>query len=95
MLNQDQIKHLGLLSRLQITEEESQRLLKDIEKIVAYISRLKEIKTQDKNCFSFKQDYLNVYRDDTGKSLSLETRQDILSQAPQAKGEYFKVKKII
>ncbi len=94
-MNRNQIKHLGLLARLNITEDEAAVLFNDFKKIVDYISRLNKVKVKIKTKQLAPNEHFNIFRDDDGKCLSNETQEDILNQAPKRKGNYFVVKKII
>lgn len=95
MMTQDEIKHLGLLARLEIDKNKAQNLAKDFKKIVAYISSLDKVKMINLKTAQHPSDFFNVFRDDNGKCLSEETYLQILNQAPDKKGDYIKVKKII
>lgn len=94
-MNQSEIKHLGLLARLKINEDESDTLLIDLKKIIGYISSLDEVKITKKTKNAVLYENFNVFRDDNGKILSNETRKKILNQAPKSKDDYFLVRKII
>jgi len=98
MLNEKEIKHLALLARLEIKDSQIKNLLKDIKSIIDYISSLNKVKLDKEKenlTYEIESNSLNFLRNDDGQSLSNDTRQEILNQAPDKKDNYFKVKKII
>jgi aspartyl-tRNA(Asn)/glutamyl-tRNA(Gln) amidotransferase subunit C len=98
MLNEKEIKHLALLARLEIKDSQIKSLLKDIKSIIDYISSLNKVKLDKEKenlTYEIESNSLNFLRNDDGQSLSNDTGQEILNQAPDKKDNYFKVKKII
>lgn len=80
-LNKETIKKLTQLSRIACTEEEQDKLLSDLEKILAYFEQLKEVDTENVTpCNHVLADIVNVMRDDVvGPTLS---RDKFLANVP-------------
>ena len=99
MLSRKDIDNLANLARIALSEEEKDKLQKDMESILGYVSELQKAPTPtDSEAERQKPEgyYLkNVMREDEGafeRGLNTET---ILSQAPKRKENYFVTKKIL
>jgi len=99
MLTREDVNNLANLARISLSEEEKDKLQKDMESILGYVSELQKAptlsdsETERQNPQNY---YLrNVMREDEepfGAGLNTEA---ILSQAPKRKGNYFETKKIL
>lgn len=80
-LNKETIKKLTQLSRIACTEEEQDKLLSDLAKILTYFEQLEQINTDNvPPCNHVLADIVNVMRDDViGPTLS---REKFLANAP-------------
>lgn len=89
-LNQDTIKALTQLSRIQCTEEEEASLLQDLKKILTYIEQLNEIDTSHVSpCNQILPSLNNVMREDVvGETMP---RELFLANAPSHVGGMIKV----
>ncbi len=64
-LNRQLLKNLTQLSRIAVTEEEEESLLRDLQKILIYADQLQSLDTQDvPPCYSVLDDLCNVLRED-------------------------------
>lgn len=93
-LDQETIKMLTRLSRIECSEDECSSLLEDLSKIITYVEQLDEIDTENvQPCNHVLTEVSNVMRDDeTGKTLSRET---FLANAPSHVGGMIKVPPVI
>ena len=92
-LTEEQVRHVALLSRLDLTDEEIAHFRKDLGNILDYVEKLGELDTADvpPTSHSFKME--NVFReDDVRPSLSNE---EALANAPDAEDACFKVPAVI
>jgi aspartyl-tRNA(Asn)/glutamyl-tRNA(Gln) amidotransferase subunit C len=88
------VKHVALLSRLLLDEGEVDSYAKQLESIISYISKLKEIDTSNTPPTSHPLTSLrNVFRRDSAKP-SLDVK-DVLMNAPASEGGMFKVPQVI
>lgn len=109
MLERKDIDNLANLARIALSEEEKDKLQKDMESILGYVSELQKApsfaeategkptpsdsETERQNPQNY---YLrNVMREDDGAFESGLNTETILSQAPKRKGDYFVTKKIL
>lgn len=93
-LNQEMIKKLTRLCRIDCTEEEQKTLLEDLRKILLYFEQLEEIDTTDvPPCNHVLEGMANVMREDViGDVLS---REIFLANAPAHIGGMIKVPEVI
>lgn len=93
-LDKNVIKNLIQLSRIDCSEEEQDSILKDLEKIVAYIEQLDELDTANEPpCNHVLEGITNVMREDcVGETLP---REDFLANAPSQIGGMIRVPPVI
>ena len=87
------VDYVAKLARLKLTEEEKKTLSGQLEKILEYIKKLNEIDTSKVEPTAHALEVKNVFREDETKPSGLS--EEILSNAPDREGQYFKVKKVI
>ena len=86
------IKNLASLARIEISEEEAERLTPEIDSILGYVGQIKDV------VGNIKKDVPklhNVMREDVSTNISRQYTDDILNNAPDREGDYIKVKKIL
>jgi len=92
MIEIKDIEKLAGLARIAINDDEKQKLQKDLESILVYVSELKNAPALEGEA---KEVYVkNVMRGDDEHYNSGEFTEEILAEAPDQAGEYFKVKPI-
>ena len=93
-IDESAVKHVANLARLRLSAEELSLYSKQLEAILEYINKLREIDTKDIPPTSHALENLkNVFREDTVKeSLPVSSA---LGNAPQKKDNFFSVPKII
>ncbi len=88
------IEKLAKLARIELTEDEKQAYLKEIEAILVYVDQIKEVVGKaDKE--RKVGDLRNVMRTDEVESESGISTEVITAEFPQKQGNYLKVKKIL
>lgn len=90
MISKEEVKHIAKLARLELTEEEIEKMQKDLSEILGYFDVLKKapkIKIQNP-----KPKTQNL-REDVAKQSGLA--DDIVGAAPDKKDDYIKVKAIL
>jgi aspartyl-tRNA(Asn)/glutamyl-tRNA(Gln) amidotransferase subunit C len=90
-----EVEHVAKLARLELSSDEKEKYLVQLEKILEYIDLLKKIDTKDVKPTSHALELENVWREDILNPATEETRERILANAPEREDDYFKVKKII
>jgi aspartyl-tRNA(Asn)/glutamyl-tRNA(Gln) amidotransferase subunit C len=92
-LDNETIKKIANLARLEVNEGERESLLKDMNNILHFMEKLEEVDTSNVQPLIYLTDEINVYRKDEVKSeISVS---DALQNAPLHDGTYFKVAKVI
>jgi aspartyl-tRNA(Asn)/glutamyl-tRNA(Gln) amidotransferase subunit C len=85
------VENLAELARIELSEEEKQSLLLDMEGILAYIKQIEEVKLDEVNP---KYEHYNSWREDEG--IEREFSKDlIIGQFPNSQDNFLKVKKIL
>ena len=81
------------LARLKLLPEEVEKFTSQLDQILTYFEKLNELDTKDIEPTSHAIPIVNAFRADEVKpSLDIE---DVLSNAPDKQGNFFKVPKII
>ncbi|SIT73401.1 Asp-tRNA(Asn)/Glu-tRNA(Gln) amidotransferase subunit GatC [Microbacterium sp. RU33B] len=89
----DLVRHLGVLARIQLSEEEVERLTGQLDAIVDNIAKVSEVATPDIVATSHPIPLQNVFRaDEVGDMLTLE---QALQNAPDAADGRFRVTAIL
>lgn len=90
------VKYIAHLSRLELGRAEAEKLGRQFQDILLYVDRLKSLNTEEVPPYSIisRPGFLeNVFRkDEIRPSLKIH---ETLMNAPQKKGNFFKVPKII
>lgn len=92
MISRQDVEHLSKLSRIALSPEEMEAMEKDLESILGYISQIKEVAGEEE----FKVPaHRNVMRSDENPHDAGAFAEALLSQLPDRKGEYVRVKKVL
>jgi len=87
------IRHVAVLARIDLTDEQVAVFGRQFADIVAYMDKLQEIDTDGVGPLAGAADLANVFGEDTpGESLP---PQRALANAPARDGDFFKVPKVI
>jgi aspartyl-tRNA(Asn)/glutamyl-tRNA(Gln) amidotransferase subunit C len=86
----DKIAHLA---RLSFDEREKPEIREDLRKMIGFVEKLAELDTRNVAPLIHMSREVNVFREDlVGNGVSTA---EALSNAPQAKGDFFTVPKVI
>ncbi|ALJ20286.1 Asp-tRNA(Asn)/Glu-tRNA(Gln) amidotransferase subunit GatC [Microbacterium sp. No. 7] len=89
----DLVRHLGVLARIQLDDEEVERLTGQLSAIVDNIAKVSQVATPDVPATSHPIPLENVFRaDEPGDMLSVE---QVLQNAPDAADGRFRVTAIL
>ncbi len=92
-ITSDQIRHVAKLARLAMPEEKLAKFTGQLESILEYIDKIKEVDTKGVEPMAHALPISNVLREDAVEpSLSVEK---VLMNAPETDGAFFKVPKVI
>jgi len=89
----DLVRHIGKLSRIELTDEQVQTFAGQLGNILEYFDKLQELDTQDAEPMAHAVQLHNVFGEDEPVD-SLQP-DEALANAPQRDGDFFKVPKVI
>ena len=89
----EQVRHVAKLARLSLTDEQSERFAGQLESILEYVAKIEQVDVKGVEPMAHVLPMKNVLREDVvGESLPVE---EVLKNAPDRDGPFFKVPKII
>ncbi len=89
----EDVDKIAALAKLKFSDEEKQKLAKQLDQIVAYVEKLNELDTESIEPTYHVIDLKNVFRED--KVEPWLTQEEALQNAPAKKHGYFSVPKVI
>ena len=92
-LSTSDVEYVAKLARLEITEAEKQKFTAQLNDILLYIDQLNELDTTGVAPMSHAIAVTNAFRED--KVVESLGTQKALANAPDARGEFFRVPKVI
>lgn len=92
-ITKETIEHVANLARLNLTEQEKEKLTIEMESIISYVDKLNELDTTNVNPSSHVLPLQNVFREDV--TIKSYDRDKILSNAPSQEDGCFKVPKVV
>lgn len=92
-ISDETIEYVSILAKLELLEEEKQAAKADMEQMLSYIDKLKELDTGDVEPMTHIFPIHNVFRDDIVANGN--ERENILANAPKQKDGAFQVPKTI
>jgi aspartyl-tRNA(Asn)/glutamyl-tRNA(Gln) amidotransferase subunit C len=89
----DKVRDVARLSRLELSDEQARRFTTQLEPILEYVAKIRELDLGSVEPMAHALPLKNVLREDVvEQSLPLEK---VLQNAPEADGPFFKVPKVI
>lgn len=92
MISKEEVIHIAKLARLELTEQEIEKMQKDLSGILDYFDVLKKI---DKKPEKIELKKENVLRKDEFLSENNDLASGLIQAAPDKKDGYIKVKQIL
>jgi aspartyl-tRNA(Asn)/glutamyl-tRNA(Gln) amidotransferase subunit C len=93
MLTKEEVVKIAKLARIELTEKEVEKFQKELSVVLDYVDELKQVNTEGLEEVSQVTGLVNVQRED--KAALASNRDAILSQAPEIKDGFYKVKAIL
>jgi aspartyl-tRNA(Asn)/glutamyl-tRNA(Gln) amidotransferase subunit C len=93
-VTKQEVEQIALLARLELTETEKAKYQKELSGILGYIETINEVDTGNIAPTAQVTGLSDVTREDSGVPSDLK-RDEILSNAPQKKDGYIKVKSVL
>ncbi|MFR8999775.1 MAG: Asp-tRNA(Asn)/Glu-tRNA(Gln) amidotransferase subunit GatC [Anaerobutyricum soehngenii] len=91
IISDETIEYVGILAKLELSEEEKEQAKKDMANMLDYIDTLNELDTSGVEPMSHVFPVNNVFREDV--VTNGDDREEILANAPEAKEGAFVVPK--
>ena len=92
-ITREEVQHIALLSRIQLSDEELERFTRHLDEILAYAEKLNQLETSDVPATSHVVPISNVMREGDRVAASLGVEQ-ALANAPETSGPFFKVPRV-
>ena len=93
MISSQQVEYVAHLARLTISDKDKDKFTSQLNDILLYIDKLNELDTAGVEPMSHAIAVTNAFRED--KILSSIGTENSLANAPDARGEFFRVPKVI
>lgn len=92
MITIKDVEHVAKLARLELTEEEKEMFTHQLGDVLEHVEKMNEVDTTGVEPMNHPMDFYNVMRED--KKIYENTREELMQNAPDVEGEFFKVPKI-
>lgn len=95
-ISEEQVRHIGFLGRLKLSDAEVQRFSEQLSSIVDYFEQLNELDTTNVQPTAHALPIHNVFRpDEPGLTTQPLGPDGVLANAPQRDGSFFQVPKVL
>jgi aspartyl-tRNA(Asn)/glutamyl-tRNA(Gln) amidotransferase subunit C len=92
-ISREQVRHIALLARLELSDEETTRLAGELDQILEHMAALQRVDTTGVEPMAHALDLVNAFRDDC--VTNQPDREAVLANAPVSEGGFFVVPKVI
>ncbi|MCS7264932.1 MAG: Asp-tRNA(Asn)/Glu-tRNA(Gln) amidotransferase subunit GatC [Armatimonadetes bacterium] len=92
-LSREEVLHVALLARLELSEEEIERYAWELNRVLEHIEKLKELDVEGVEPTSHAVPLSNVFRPD--KPSEPMPKEEVLMNAPDAVDGYFRVPRVV
>ncbi|MBQ6806392.1 MAG: Asp-tRNA(Asn)/Glu-tRNA(Gln) amidotransferase subunit GatC [Lachnospiraceae bacterium] len=89
IINDETIEYVGILAKLELSDEEKEQAKRDMGRMLDYIDKLGELDTEGVEPMSHIFPMQNVFREDG--ITNTDTRGELLANAPEEKDGMFAV----
>lgn len=92
MITIENVEHVAKLARLELTQEEKIKFTGQLTDVLKHVEQMNEVDTTGVEPMNHPIDFVNVMREDN--KIYENTREELMQNAPDIEGEFFKVPKI-
>ena len=92
-INNKLLEDLSRLAKLKFDKKSTEKMKKDLDKIISFVDKLSEIDTEGIEPLIYLGEEVNVLRKD--EVLTKVSQQNALKNAPQKDSDYFKVPTVL
>jgi len=89
----DDVRKVAQLARLELLEDTVSTYTGQLERILDYVDQLQAVDTEGVSPTTRAVEVINATRDD--RVVATDVREELLDQAPQREGDFFRVPKIL
>ncbi|HEV8481550.1 MAG TPA: Asp-tRNA(Asn)/Glu-tRNA(Gln) amidotransferase subunit GatC [Candidatus Eisenbacteria bacterium] len=93
-IDRDTVRHVALLARLELSEEEIERYARELSAVLDYVAQLDALGLEDEEPLAQVNETFPPARPDHARPAPI-TREEALSQAPASDGTYFLVPPVV
>jgi aspartyl-tRNA(Asn)/glutamyl-tRNA(Gln) amidotransferase subunit C len=93
MIDRQQVQKIAHLARLEITPEEEEQFATQLSSILEYFEQLSELDTKDVPPTTRAIEISNIARPD--EMIPYSNREELLKEAPEPEGDFFRVPQIL
>jgi aspartyl-tRNA(Asn)/glutamyl-tRNA(Gln) amidotransferase subunit C len=94
MLEIKDIEKLAKLSRIELTQEEKEKLLKEVDPILDFVAQIKEVSSKIDGIPQVGE-HRNIMREDFNPTETASNTKVLVEDMPESQDNYLKVKKIL
>jgi aspartyl-tRNA(Asn)/glutamyl-tRNA(Gln) amidotransferase subunit C len=94
MLSKEEVKHIALLARIGLKEEEIEKYQKSLSSVLDFFEQLKEADTSGVETVRQIVGRENSWREDRDRDFVASQKEAILKNVPETKDKYVKVKSV-
>jgi len=87
------IRNLAHLARFELNETKEQEMLTDLNKILNWVDKLRELDTENIEPLIHMSEEMNVMREDVAQNTV--SHEEALRNAPKKDSDYFRVPKVM
>ena len=92
MITIKDVEHVAKLARLELTDEEKEKFTHQLDDVLEHVEKMNEVDTTGVEPMNHPIDFVNVTRKD--EKIYENTREELMANAPDVEGDFFKVPKI-
>jgi len=92
MITIKDVEHVAKLARLDLSEEEKEKFTHQLGDVLKYVDMMNEVDTTGVEPMNHPIDFVNVVREDN--KIYENTKDELMMNAPDIEGDFFKVPKI-
>ncbi|GAB4134856.1 MAG: Asp-tRNA(Asn)/Glu-tRNA(Gln) amidotransferase subunit GatC [Raineya sp.] len=92
-INKETLQKIAHLSRLEITEQDEQKMIDSLNEIIAWVQKLEEVDTTNIEPLTHLTEEINAFREDI--VMPPLSHEKGLLNAPKKDADYFRVPKVV
>lgn len=94
-ISKEEVEHIAELSRIELSEDETQKFAKEISDVLGYVKQLQEVDTEGVEPIAQVTGKTNVFREDEMIDCGEEVKNLIAKNYPDSQDGFIKVQQIL